>query len=317
MNNNQNSIDIDLVYLWVDGNDPDWIARHNAFTGNTQATTAVDCKGRYFNNNELMYSLRSVDMYAPWIRRIFIVTDRQVPQWLDTSNPKIRIVDHSEILPDEAIPTFNSVVIEHNLHRIPGLSEHFLYANDDTFINRPVSPADFFAPDGQPLIRLNQRPFRKLYLLYRKTVMKKPLTNYNLTIHRAASLVESKLGKYIGGKPHHNIDAYCKSEYSHIAEVFSDEIKPTLANHIRSDNDIQRSIYTFATLAEHKGHRQNVTRKTSFHVHIDNPTHLEKLAKKNPMLFCLNDSQLATDNDRIKAKEFLLRRFPEKSQFEK
>ena len=90
------------------------------------------------------YSLRSVEMYAPWIRKIFIVTDNQVPKWLDTSNPKIRIVDHKEILPEVSLPCFNSRLIEHFLYKIPGLSEHFLYANDDMFINRPVTPATFF-----------------------------------------------------------------------------------------------------------------------------------------------------------------------------
>jgi len=99
-------MDIDLVYLWVNGNDPEWQAKHNAFVGKTAETSPIDCKGRYADNDELRYSLRSVEMYAPWIRKIFIVTDNQVPEWLDTSNPQIRIVDHVEIMPEECLPCF-------------------------------------------------------------------------------------------------------------------------------------------------------------------------------------------------------------------
>lgn len=317
MNSEESQFDIDLVYLWVDGNDPRWRAKRREVIGSVGEDTAVNCEGRYANNDELMYSLRSVAMYAPWIRRIFIVTDAQVPAWLDTSNPKIRIVDHTEILPAECLPTFNSVVLEHAIAHIPGLSEYFLYANDDTFFNRPVKPSDFFAPDGLPIIRLTRKPLRKLSLYFREKILGRQLSNYNRTIHRAASLVESKYGVYVGGKPHHNIDAYCKSQFLHVLEEFRDVIEPTLTNHVRSADDVQRSIYAAATIAERRGHRCYVGRRTSFHVHIDNHTHYEKLQRYNPMLFCLNDSQCAVEADRHLAKSFLSHRFPTPSPYEK
>src|SRR6201999_944559 len=94
---------------------------------------------RWRDNGELKFSLRSLHRHAPWIRRIFIVTDQQVPDWLDTAHPKIEIVDHRAIFPDHRfLPTFNSCVIEAFLHRIPGLSAHYLYFNDDVFLGRPV-----------------------------------------------------------------------------------------------------------------------------------------------------------------------------------
>ncbi|MDE7143328.1 MAG: Stealth CR1 domain-containing protein, partial [Muribaculaceae bacterium] len=93
MKNNQTTPEIDLVYLWVDGNDPAWQAKRGSFTGNFD-NSPTNCKGRYTDNDELKYSLRSVLMYAPWIRKVFIVTDNQTPKWIDTANPKIRIVDH-------------------------------------------------------------------------------------------------------------------------------------------------------------------------------------------------------------------------------
>ncbi len=309
-------MDIDLVYLWVDGSDPKWIAKRDAFLGK-QEENEVDCKGRYANNDELMYSLRSVEKYAPWIRKIFIVTNDQTPRWLDTTNEKIQIVDHKEILPEEAIPAFNCIVIEHHLHNIKGLAEHFLYANDDMFFYREVKPEDFFGEDGFPIIRLNRRPFRKQELFIKEKILHKELTNYIKTVQNSARLVEKKFGKYFTGKTHHNIDAYLKSDFKSTREMFDKEISLTLQNRVRSSNDIQRGIYFYVALYQKRGHLKYVTQHTSFRFHIDNHKHYKKLIKYNPMLFCMNDSQYATDEDRKLSVEFLSKLFPDKSQFEK
>lgn len=95
-------MDIDLVYLWVNGNDPKWQAKRDACIGRP-TERQENCKGRYADSGELKYSLRSIEMYAPWIRKIFIVTDDQEPEWLNTENPKIQVVDHKEIMPAESL----------------------------------------------------------------------------------------------------------------------------------------------------------------------------------------------------------------------
>lgn len=317
MNDKIEKREIDLVYLWVDGNDPQWQAKRNAIIGRTEEQSAVNCDGRYTDNDELKYSLRAIEMYASWIRRIFIVTDNQIPKWLDTSHPKIRIVDHKEIMPPESLPCFNSALIEHFLYRIPGLAEQFLYANDDMFINKPVTPETFFMLDGLPIIRFNRRPFRKWTLLFKERILRKPLSYYIRTIQNSAELVEKRYGIYYGGKTHHNIDAYLKSDYQHAGEVFKNEIEATWGNHVRSLNDVQRNIYSYVPLAEKRGHLHYVSQKTSFRLHIQNEKHYKKLLKYDPLLFCMNDSQYAKEDDRERATAFLNNRFPNKSQFEK
>lgn len=311
------NMNIDLVYLWVNGNDPVWQAKRNACIGAPEAQSGVNCKGRYADNDELKYSLRSIERYAPWIHRIFIVTDNQVPSWLNLSDPRIRIVDHREIMPAACLPCFNSALIEHFLYRIPDLAEHFIYANDDMYLNKPATPATFFAPDGLPIIRLNRRPFRRWTLLFKEKVMKRKLSNYNITIRNSAELVKKKYGIYFNGKTHHNIDAYLKSEYQHTHEIFRKEIEATYSNHVRSNNDIQRNIYSYVALAEKRGHLHYVSQRTSFRLHIDNEGNFRKLEKYNPLLFCMNDSEYAQDKDRQRAAEFLKKRFPEKSRFER
>ena len=310
-------MDIDLVYLWVDGSDPRWLVKHNACIGKTEERSTVNCKGRYADNDELKYSLRSVEMYAPWVRKIFIVTDEQVPSWLDTSNPRIRVVDHTEIMPEVCLPCFNATVIEHFLWNIPGLSEHFLFANDDMLINRSLSPSFFFADDGLPVIRLNHSGLRNFYLAFKKKFLGIKFKNYVQIVYNAAKLVETKYGVFYGCKTHHNIDAYLKSDYQRIEEMFKEEIEPTLGNHVRSENDIQRSLYAYVAMAEKRCHPVYVDRKTSFRFHIQNMKHYKMLEEYNPMLFCMNDSEYATDDDRRKVTEFLKRRFPDRSEFEK
>ena len=309
-------MDIDLVYLWVDGSDPAWRAKHNACIGKTEEKSTVNCEGRYADNDELKYSLRSVEMYAPWIHRIFIVTDSQVPAWLDTDNPKVRIVDHTEIMPPASLPCFNASVIEHFLYRIPGLEEHFLFANDDMFINRPVTPDTFFAPDGLPIIRVNPNWLRTKFLALKEKVFGIPMKNYVRIIQNAALLVKQKYGIYYKWKTHHNIDAYLKSSYRHAEEMFEQEISATITNHVRSDNDIQRNLHSYVALAEKRAHLQHVTQKTSFRLQIHRDDHYRKLEEYNPLFFCMNDSEYANDNDRNKVTAFLAKRFPKKSQFE-
>lgn len=317
MHDNATPTEIDLVYLWVNGNDPKWRAKHDKAIGKTEEGSAVNCEGRYADNDELKYSLRAVEMYAPWIHRIFIVTDDQTPGWLDTSHPKIRIVDHTEILPPQSLPCFNPYLIEHFLYRIPGLAEHFLYANDDMFINRPVSPGTFFSSDGLPIIRFYHRRFRKLALFYREKILKKKLENYVQVIKNTAALVEKKYGVYFGSKAHHNIDAYTRSEFEHIGEVFKVDIERNISNHIRTDHDVQRHLYSYVALVEKRAHLQYVNQKTSFRFPIQKAELYQKLEEYNPLFFCMNDSQYARESDRLKAAEYLQQRFPEKSQFEK
>lgn len=143
---------IDVVYTWVDGSDPAWLSRKTATLGRVDGTALNEFSGnesRFLSRDELRYSLRSLDMYAGWVRHVYLVTDQQVPEWLDPANPRITVVDHRDLFAGRgALPTYNSHAIESQLHHIPGLSEHYLYLNDDVFFGRPVAPETFFASNG-------------------------------------------------------------------------------------------------------------------------------------------------------------------------
>lgn len=317
MTNFTGRFDIDLVYLWVDGSDAEWLNKKKRFLGedvdhNTEATS----KARNADNNELIYSLRSVEKNAPWIRKIFIVTDEQKPRWLDLQNERVEIVDIRELIPPEALPCYNSVIIEHFLYKIPGLSERFLYSNDDMFINREVSRNFFFTTEGLPIVRL-QRTYSNKLLNKSRKVLKLHTNIYRKTIERAALLVDEKYGKYYSGIPHHNIDSYLKSDYQRASsEVFGQEISETITHHIRSEKDIQRIIYLYYALAVGRGKLRYVTRKESCRIRLHKPNFMYFIKKYNPHLFCLNDSHHATDADRGRVDPFLNGLLPTKSSFE-
>eukprot|EP01138_Halocafeteria_seosinensis_P008134 gb/GECG01008314.1/.p1 GENE.gb/GECG01008314.1/~~gb/GECG01008314.1/.p1 ORF type:complete len:1154 (+),score=123.58 gb/GECG01008314.1/:1-3462(+) len=177
---------IDAVYTWVNGSDPVWLAQLQYYKELSEKETSTEEKegksgqddagsqqdkktktaaevieekvnelrrnpvssNRYRDNEELRYSLRSLEKYAPWIRHIYIVTNGQVPSWLDLSDLRVSIVSHEEIFPDPSVlPVFSSPSIEAHLHRIPGLSKKFIYFNDDVFLGAPTWPSDFWSPE--------------------------------------------------------------------------------------------------------------------------------------------------------------------------
>ncbi len=309
--------EIDIVFLWVDGNDPAWLQKKLSVDGKAHDNSESNCEGRYINNDELKYALRAIEKNANWIRHIHIVTDNQKPKWLNESHPKIKLVNHTEIIPTEYLPCFNAIVIEHFIYRIPGLSEKFIYSNDDMFINKKVNSSFFFTVEGKPIVRLQINPLG--YSLNKvRAFFNKKANIYRKSIENAAILVKNKTGKYYSGLPHHNIDAYLKTELQGIFEdVFKEQIIATAFNHIRKTTDIQRVIYSYYMLATQRAVLKYVNRNESCRIRIQKSNFMNYILKYNPTLFCLNDTQHANNEDRKQIKPFLLTLYPEKSQFEK
>lgn len=143
------AFDIDIVFSWVDGSSAEYQRQRAARMAAYVVGEGDDHEARYRQIDELKYALRSVHMFAPWIRDVFIATDSPVPAWLDEDHPRIHIMRSERFFADPStLPTHNSHAVESQLHHIPGLSEHFLYSNDDMFFGRPVSPDVFFSPGG-------------------------------------------------------------------------------------------------------------------------------------------------------------------------
>lgn len=312
---------IDLVYLWCEDNPQrqklrnEWKKKLGIMQNSNTNSLETTNKGRFVSNDELKYSLRSVEKYAPWINKIYIVTDDgQRPKWLNTKHPKIKIVDQKEILPKSALPSFNSMAYEVVIANIPNLSEHFLYANDDMMFANKVEPGDFFK-DGKPIYILSDK-------------MPKTLTeeeNYLIAINNSYEAIKTKFGKndFIRRAPHHNIDPYTKTNILNTNRDFKQGIEETLNSHFRSNKNLQRQIYTYYSILTGNGyykllnknkHKQKPSMYTEIHDILLLPKRLDEW---KPKMFCTNDSQNVTDCDRANYKGVMEKIFPDKSAFEK
>jgi hypothetical protein len=138
---------IDIVLFWVDGNDQKWLEDKAKYAPG--GTIPDDRAIRYRDWDNLQYLFRSIEQFAPWVNNVFFVTWGHVPEWLNTTTPGLTIIKHEDFIPEEYNPTFSSHVKELNIHRIKGLSERFIYFNDDMFLLRRTTREDL-KKNGKP-----------------------------------------------------------------------------------------------------------------------------------------------------------------------
>jgi len=310
---------IDAVYTWVDGADPDWTKRKNAAlqrTGQGQINPIAANDSRYTSRDELRYSFRSLATFAPWLRRIFLVTDDQVPAWLDPEHPRITVVSHRQIFDDTSVlPTFNSHAIESRLHRIPGLAEHFVYFNDDMFLGRPVRPTTFFHANGiakffRSPAQLDPGPV---------TVFDAPVTAAGKNNRRH---IAERFGRTITQKMQHVPYPLQRSVLAEIERELRDEVRQTAAHQFRHPGDlsIPSSLQHYWAYLTRRSVPGRIAYTYADLAHPSTPVKLARLLRRrNFDVFCLNDTDsaevpLAEQVEML--RDFLPRYFPFRSPFE-
>lgn len=313
---------IDVVYTWVDGSDPDWLARKAAAqeeyyrrTGVLHALAAND--SRFTSRDELRYSMRSLDMYADWVRHVYLVTDGQVPDWVDTTNPRLTVVTHEQLFGQRGIlPTFNSHAIESQLHRIEGLSEHYLYLNDDVFFGRPVSPSLFFHSNG----------IAQFYLSNAKVGLS-PASARDMPVMSAGKnnrdLMAKMFDRTISNKFKHVPHALRRSVMLDMEQDFPADFERTAASQFRNHEDVSISASLSHYYAYATGRAVPGTMKYLYAdiARDDTANRLTSLLwQRDCDVFCLNDHD--SDQADLLAqgaliREFLAAYFPIPSQFEK
>ena len=311
---------IDVVFTWVDGSDPDWLERKNAALaalGQAQINRVAANQSRFNNRDELKYSLRSIHAYAPWVRHIFVVTDDQVPAWLDESAPGLTVVPHRELFGDTGVlPTFNSHAIESRLHRIPGLAEHFLYFNDDMFLGRPVPPTAFFHANG--IAKFFPSPAQ---------LEAGPATLYDAPVTAAGKNnrrhIADRFGRCIAQKMMHVAYPLLKSVLEEIEQVLPDEVRQTAGHPFRHPADLSIP----SSLAHYWAYQTGraVPGLISYaYADLADPGTPVKLAGllsgRHRDVFCLNDTDsaiVAFDSQAALVADFLPRYFPFRSPYER
>ncbi len=320
---------VDAVYLWVNDQDPEWQARrHEALIKanlgtNKKITEEALAAARFRDNSELKYSLRSLERFAPWINKVHLITDRQCPSWLNLEY--INLVDHTQILPpNSAYPLFNANPLELAMHRIPGLTEHFLAFNDDFMLGAPVSVKNFFMPNGTPKIWAAAKNSKKRT---KKTASSERKTCELMT----RELIYNKYGIYFAHKIKHYPRSYAKSSMNLLWETFPEEVEKTLqSTFYNTENLLTTTFYPLYLLATNKGVLCPINGIQQFLHFLAGQTHhvgaslgdknykakIKRIKFLKPLTFCVNDSENASQADRAYLQDFLTSMFPEKSKFE-
>lgn len=229
---------IDIVFTWVNDSDINWSDKYNyhkrsidpAVVGNY----AID-NARFSNHDELYYSIKSIKKYIPWVRMIYIVTDCQIPGWF-IEDHGIEIIDHKDIIPDQYLPTFNSHVIEAHLHLIPGLSENFIYFNDDVFVARYLPAGHFFKGNGIASLFLS----RKSLLDMQDRGVNTPTLSASLF---CAKIFKEDFGIYIDSPLVHTYVPLKKSYFKMAWKLYGENINGFLANKFRTNNDLNLATF--------------------------------------------------------------------------
>ena len=327
-------VDIDFVMTWVDGNDPEWQIEKQKYAKVADVRYNPN-NARYREWDTLKYWFRGVELYAPWVRKVHFVTCGHVPSWLNLDNPKLNFVKHSDYIPTEYLPTFSSHPIELNFHRINGLSEQFVYFNDDVFINAPVKPYDFFK-GGLPCdcavrniptiskfghIDLNALIILDKHFNFIKQFRKNPFKylNWRYGFQNFRFLFLSPWPIYCGFKNTHTAYSYLKSTLEEVWEKESDLLTETCNRRFRDDRDVNQYIFRYWQLAKGTFTPRNYNFSKLYcisHSNIDAIVEDIKISK--PKAICLNDNESIVDIESLKRRliDAFEHVFPEKSSFE-
>lgn len=311
---------IDAVYTWVDGDDPEWLERKasaHAATGLGDLHVTAASSSRFQSRDELRYSMRSLDMYADWIRHVYLVTDDQVPPWLDTSHPKLTVVSHREMFGDRGrLPTFNSHAIESQLHHIRGLSEHFIYLNDDVFFGRPVAPEQFFTGNGLSLMFVSKAKLG----LGPASVLDPPVMS---AAKNNREIIEKSFGSLVSNKFKHVPHSLRRSVLAEMEDTFPGEFERTGSSQFRQPTDISiaASLHHYYAYATGRGVTGSLRYFYADIARADTPDRLARLLRSRDYdVFCLNDhdsSNVDLDEQACMLGQFLKTYFPLPSSFER
>lgn len=329
-----NCPDIDFVLIWVDGSDEKWREEKEQYSSQ---------EIKHFNSNDvryrdwglLKYWFRSVEINAPWVRRIHFVTCGHYPEWLNIEHEKLHFVKHDNYIPKEYLPTFSSHPIELNLHRIEGLSEQFVYFNDDMFVNSPIRPNDFFirgiprdcAIRSIPIVsRFGLIDMNSLIIINRSFSFPKQFKKYPfkwLNLKYGVDLFRSLLllpwPVFCGIKNTHIPNAFLKTTFEKVWNKYPEELSQTCSRRFRDERDVNQYVFRYWQIAE----GNFIPRSNTFgHKYVLSDKQInavvEDIRRAKHHMICLNDEDSLKDIDVIKDKlvEVFERRYPDKSSFE-
>lgn len=328
---------IDFVIPWVDSEDPKWQELYRKEFPDSE----VD-KNRFTDTGLLKYWFRAVEEYAPWVNKIHFITQGHLPDFLNIDHPKINIVKHEDYIPEKYLPTFSSHTIELNLHRIEGISEQFVYFNDDTYLNNPVEPT-FFFKNGLPRDTAILRPIVspnywhisevhqnnngiinqnfKFKKTFRKNISKWLSIEYG--IFNFSNLLFSLFNHVVGFQQDHMPSAFLKSTFLEVWEKEFNLLDKTSSNKLRNiKTDVNQWLFKQWQVMNGYFNPKSSKNGKLFTVHtVDDILEVEETLNNQKLKYiCINDHIVDQKNYNVVQKELDLqfsKKLPNESSFEK
>lgn len=330
---------IDFVVFWVDGSDPKWQGEKKKWEKKLKIVNERNVDNseiRYRDWGLLKYWFRGVEKFAPWVNKIHFVTCGQLPEWLNVDHPKLHVVKHSDYMPEEALPTFNSNAIELMMHKIDGLAEEFVAFNDDFYLTNYVRPDDFFK-NGNPVNAMSlcsvvadpKTPYYRT-LMNDIEIINKHFDYRKSIKENRAKYLSLKQGKYLlrtlpalgyagfpGFANYHVPVAYLKSTFDELWQKEPDVLKKTVFTRFRNyETDVNHWVFNYWQYA--KGDFVQKTSRLEKNMTVANSKIPDLIARQQYRVICIGDAEVENVDGVFAAiagsfDEIL----PEKSEFER
>ena len=309
--------DVDMVFSWVDGSSSEFQRQRAAQMEGYVVGEGDEGAARFRHVDELRYALRSVHMYAPWVRRIFIATDSPRPAWL-ADDPRVTVVPSEEFFADTSVlPIHNSHAVEAQLHHIDGLAEHFLYSNDDMFFGRPVEPELFFSPAG--ISR-----FVECDVLIGTGAPATYRSGHDNALRVNRALLHERFGRTITNDLEHCATPLRRSVMRELEQTFPEDFARTAGSRFRSATDVSvtNSLYHYYAMFTGRAVATTAPRTRYFQTTLaDSLRRMERLSERNDVdMFCLNDGGSGVEvPEEVRVRvvtELLERMFPVRAPWE-
>lgn len=335
---------IDFVITYLDGNDEEWIQEKDKYL--LKENKEVDSTPKRFRNwDNLHYWFRGIEKFAPWVNKVFFVTCGQHPDWLNTDNEKLVLIDHKDYMPEEYLPSFSASPIELNLHRIKDLSEHFVFFNDDFFLTSYTKESDFFI-NGLPcdsfvedpltfkdketindiiindMIVINSRFSRREVLHNNRKKIYSLVDRKGLVKNLVMSML--KRDEFVGLEFAHIPQPFLKSMFNTVWKDNYDLLDRTSKSKFRSPDDVNQWLIKFYQLLMNKftpynwrksGHAYHLVDSGEFN-NIDEAC--EAIIQQKYKMVCLNDSKVCDfETTKNKINDALDSILKDKCSFEK
>lgn len=324
---------IDIVVLWVDGNDPKWQKEYRKY----KPTAEFDYV-RFRDWGLMKYWFRGVEKFMPWINNIYFVTCGQVPSWLNLSHEKLVHVKHEDYIPQQYLPTFNSNTIDFFINRIEGLSEKFIYFNDDLFVISAVTPERFFHK-GLPCDIVLEGGYKALHdgfsrVFYNNIAyVNQSFNKRNVVKKHFKKWFSLKYGKnvfnnlmmqifpyFINFTPSHLPQPFLKNTYNEVYSKYGIEMELRTTTRFRTDDNITQYLIREWQLLTGNFHPYNIYKDSHcYYITDENILKLkESIKSQKYSILCLNDNSLIKhfETDKMILVEAFESILPEKSKFE-